>query len=178
RSYNTINRAYALYASLTPADLQRAARTYFVDNGLVVGTLSSGALPAAVAVQPKISSFEVATTANGDGNGDGAAPTVPSISAKLMAGNGMTGPALAASNVVIQRNPLPQLRFKLLFDVGSADDPAGKEGLAVLASSMIARAGSKAMTYEQINKIMYPMAGSCGNQIAKPLSTFPGSLQH
>jgi zinc protease len=176
RSYSTINRAYALYAALTPADLRRAARAYFVDNGLVVGTLSSSALPAAVAVQPKISSFEVTSTASADGNGDGATPKVPTISAKLMAGVGMAGPALAESNVIIQRNPLPQLRFKLLFDAGSADDPAGKEGLAVLASSMIARAGSKAMTYEQINKIMYPMAGSFGNQVDKELTTFTGSV--
>jgi zinc protease len=176
RAYSTINRAYALYASLTPADLQRAARTYFVDNGMVVGTLSSSPLPAAVAVQPKISSFEVAATGPVNGTTSGAAPTVPSISSKLMAGDGMAGSALAASNVVIQRNPLPQLRFKLLFDVGSADDPAGKEGLSVLASSMIARAGSKAMTYEQINKALYPMAGSFGNQVDKELTTFTGSV--
>ena len=60
RSYNTINRAYALYDALTPADLQRAARTYFVDNGLIVGTLSSAELPAEIATQPAIASFEPA----------------------------------------------------------------------------------------------------------------------
>jgi zinc protease len=177
RSYGTINRAYALYAALTPADLQRAARSYFVDNGLVVGTLSSSPLPEAVAIQPKISSFDAAATTVSTGATSDAAPAkIPTISATLMAGNGMTGPAVAESNLIIQRNPLPQLRFKLLFDVGSADDPPGKEGLAVLASSMIARAGSKAMTYEQINKALYPMAGSFGNQVDKELTTFTGSI--
>jgi len=178
RSYNTLNRAYALYAGLTPADLQRAARTYFVDNGLVVGTLSSGPLPTAIAVQPKIASFEAAAVATTNGSENGASPAsaTPSISASRTAGNGATGTAVAASNLVIQRNPLPQLRFKLVFNTGSASDPAGKEGLAVLASSMIARAGSKAMTLEQINKEFYPMAGSLGNQVDKELTTFTGSI--
>jgi zinc protease len=175
RSYNTINKAYALYSALTPADLQRAARTYFVDNGLVVATLSSAPLPPEVAVQPKIASFETANV-SAAGAPPAAAPVIPSISAKLMAGNGTTGPAVPQSNLIIQRNPLPQLRFKLLFDVGSADDPAGKEGLAVLASSMITRAGSKAMTLEQINKALYPMAGSFGNQVDKEMTTFTGSI--
>ena len=177
RSYNTINRAYDLYAALTPADLQRAARTYFVDNGLVVGTLSSGALPAEVATQPAIGSFE----------GAAVTPVVPVAAmpadgnsavshAAMMAGRGMTGMAVPASNLILQKNPLPQLRFKLLFNVGSANDPAGKEGLAVLASSMIARAGSRMMTLEQINKALYPMAGSFGNQVDKELTTFTGSI--
>ena len=177
RSYNTLNRAYALYSALTPADLQRAARTYFVDNGLVVGTLSSGPLPAAIAVQPKISSFETAALAATNGSaGASHAPATPGISANLMAGNGAGGTAVPASNLVIQRNPLPQLRFKLVFNTGSANDPAGKEGLAVLASSMITRAGSKTMTLEQINKALYPMAGAFGNQVDKEMTTFTGSI--
>jgi zinc protease len=175
RSYNTINNAYRLYAALTPADLQRAARTYFVDDGLVVGTLSSGPLPAEIATQPKIATFETSAVATTNGSTT-TTPTVPSISARLMAADGAAGNAVAASNLIIQRNPLPQLRYKLLFNVGSADDPAGKEGLAVLASSMIARAGSKEMTYEQISKALYPIAGSFGNQVDKEMTTFTGSI--
>jgi zinc protease len=102
-------------------------------------------------------------------NGATTANAAPTISTKLMSGNGASGTAVAASNLVIQRNPLPQLRYKLVFNTGSAKDPAGKEGLAVLASSMIARAGSKDMTFEQINKALYPMAGSFGNQVDKEL---------
>ena len=176
RSYNTINNAYRLYSSLTPADLQRAAKTYFVDNGLVVGTLSSGPLPEAIAVQPKISTFETSSVTSTDGSSAAAAATVPPLSSRLMTSDGAAANAVAASNLIIQRNPLPQLRFKMLFNVGSADDPAGKEGLAVLASSMIARAGSKEMTYEQINKALYPMAGSFGNQVDKEMTTFTGSI--
>ena len=174
RSYNTINRAYALYDALTPADLQRAARTYFVDNGLIVGTLSSVDLPAAVATQPAIASFEVPAEPAAVLSGrtmDG--KPVPSNALPRLVPNGT---AVPATNLILQKNPLPQLRFKLLFNVGSANDPAGKEGLAVLASSMIARAGSRGMTLEQINMALYLMAGSFGNQVDKEMTTFTGSI--
>jgi zinc protease len=176
RSYNTLNRAYALYDALTPADLERAARTYFVDNGLIVGTLSSADLPAAVATQPAIASFESAGAAAAAPSTTASTPAPAMNHAAMMAGRAMTGMAVPASNLILQKTPLPQLRFKLLFNVGSANDPAGKEGLAVLASSMIARAGSHAMTLEQINKALYPMAGSFGNQVDKEMTTFTGSI--
>jgi zinc protease len=173
RSYNTLNRAYALYDALTPADLLRAARTYFVDNGLIVGTLSSGDLPAAAATQPAIASFETAAApASADVSSAVDTVKVPFTTTRLIP----SGMAVPASNLTLQKNPLPQLRFKLLFNVGSADDPVGKEGLAVLASSMIARAGSEYMTLEQINKTLYPMAGSFGNQVDKEMTTFTGSI--
>lgn len=45
RTPESINRLYALYAQLTPADIQRFARTYFVENGRTIVTLT-GAAPA------------------------------------------------------------------------------------------------------------------------------------
>jgi zinc protease len=54
RSYNTINRYYRLIDSLTPADLQAAARKYLVDDGMVVTTLSHDALPAGIDTLPKL----------------------------------------------------------------------------------------------------------------------------
>src|SRR5690606_25273636 len=41
------------------------------------------------------------------------------------------------------------VRFKLMFNVGSAHDPAGKEGLAALAASMVTEAGSKEMPIDE-----------------------------
>ena len=60
---------------------------------------------------------------------------------------------------MLQKSPSPQLNFKLLFGVGSAHDPAGKEGLAALTAAMMASAGSRAMTIDQIDAALYPMAG-------------------
>ncbi|UGQ48640.1 M16 family metallopeptidase [Massilia endophytica] len=58
RSYGTLNRYIALMDTLTPADLQAAARKYLTDERMVVTTLSHAALPAAIGELPKLASFE------------------------------------------------------------------------------------------------------------------------
>jgi len=77
---------------------------------------------------------------------------------------------------VLQKSVLPQLNIKLLFTVGSAHDPAGKEGLAALTAAMIAKAGSRAMTIEQIDTVLYPMAGSFTGRADKEMTTFTASV--
>lgn len=54
RSYGTLNRYYRVVDSLTPADLQAAARKYLVDEAMVVTTLSHEALPADIKTLPKL----------------------------------------------------------------------------------------------------------------------------
>jgi zinc protease len=58
RSYGTINEYYRLVDSLTPADLLAAAKKYLTDDNMVVTTLSKEDMPAAMAVLPKLASFE------------------------------------------------------------------------------------------------------------------------
>ena len=57
RSYGTLNRYFRLVDSLTPADLQAAARKYLVDAGMVITTLSHEPLPAAVGALPQPAAF-------------------------------------------------------------------------------------------------------------------------
>ncbi len=45
RSYDTLNNVFRVYESLTPEDLDAAARKYFVDESLVVTTLAQEQLP-------------------------------------------------------------------------------------------------------------------------------------
>ena len=59
---------------------------------------------------------------------------------------------------------------------GSAHDPAGKEGLAALTAAMIADAGSRAMTIDQIDAVLYPMAGSFAGRADKEMTTFTGII--
>jgi len=184
RSYNTINRAYALYEALTPSDLQRTARKYFVDNEMIVTTLSSAALPAAISALPRIASFDVVASAPAKSPAKAIKPPArPTDVAPWMVSGGIAGdgaPAASAaipiSNVIVQKTPLPQLRFKVLFNAGSASDPAGKEGLAALSAAMITRAGSRLISLEDINTALYPIAGTFGNQVDKEMTTFTGSI--
>lgn len=57
RSYGTLNRYYRLVDSLTPADLQAAARKYLVDDSMVVTTLAHDALPAGIDALPKLATL-------------------------------------------------------------------------------------------------------------------------
>jgi len=145
RSYGTLNRYYHVVDSLSPADLQAAARKYLVDESMVVTTLSNAALPAGIEALPKIADF------------------VPK------AGD-------AKFDVLVQKSVLPQVRFKLLFDAGSSQDPAGKEGLAALTAAMVARAGSGERKYDEVTKALFPIAGAFGEQTDKEMTTFTGTI--
>ena len=147
RSYQTLNRLYRVYASLTPEDLQAVAKTYFTDANLVLATLSSSPMPEAMATLPTLATF------------------LPK-----------TAPGATDLNFLVQKTVLPQLNVKLLFTVGSAYDPKGKEGLSALASAMIAEAGSRDLRIDEINRALYPMAGSFNDQVDKEMTTFTGSI--
>jgi zinc protease len=115
---------------------------------MVVTTLSKDPMPETMAAQPPLS-----------GMASAASPA-----------------AAAAVRTLAQPSALPQLDFKLLFTVGSAHDPAGKEGLAALAASMIAEAGSRAMRIDEIKKALFPMAGGFDAQVDKEMTTFTGGI--
>lgn len=145
RSYATLNNYFRVVDSLTPADLQAAARKYLVDDAMVVTTLSNAPLDEAIGKLPKLADF------------------VPPA-----------GPA--RFDVLVQRSRVPQVRFKLLFEAGSAHDPAGKEGLAALTAAMVASAGSSERRIDEVTKALFPMAGSFSEQIDKEMTTFTGSI--
>jgi zinc protease len=159
-----------LYDALTPADLRRAAQTYFTDNGMIVATVSNTALPPAISTIPKLSSFAATPTTT--------APAAASAEAKIPNALPASGSpdAVAMSNVIVRKTPLPQILMKLNFSAGSANDPAGKEGLAALSAAMITGAGSRTMTLEQIRKTLYPVAGAFGSSVDKEMTTFTGSI--
>ena len=54
----------------------------------------------------------------------------------------------------------PTVSFRILFNVGSMHDPAGKEGLAALTASMLTQGSTQAHSYEQVLELLYPMAAS------------------
>jgi len=149
RSFDTINAYFRLVESLEPEDLLAAAQKYLTDSRMVITTLSQQPMPEAVRKAPSLASF---------------------------ATEGSTSAANANLNFIIQKTPLPQLNMKLLFDVGSAYDPKGKEGLAALSASMVTEAGSRSMRYDEITKALFPVAGSFNEQVDKEMTTFTGII--
>src|SRR5262245_24118071 len=164
RSYETVNALYRTLDSVTADDLQNAARKYFSDTRLIVTTLSHAPLAAGIERSPALASFDVPAAAASESRAVPAAPasTLPA-----------SGPSIP---IVLQRSVQPQLVVNLLFSVGSAHDPAGKEGLAALTASMLSNAGSRSMTIEQIDAAMYPTAGSFDARTDKEMTSFIGSI--
>ncbi|MDT7543638.1 MAG: zinc protease [Acidobacteriota bacterium] len=95
--------------------------------------------------------------------------------AKTSATTRKTTNAMGAGNEVLLPSSSPLVTFRLLFMTGSADDPAGKEGLANLTAQMIAGGGSRSMSYDQITEAFYPLATSFGAQVDKEMTVFIGT---
>ena len=85
------------------------------------------------------------------------------------------GKAPSSMASVLLPTSSPLVSFRLLFNVGSASDPKGKEGVAALTASMISDGGSRSMSYDQIVQAMYPMATSFVSQVDKEMTVFVGT---
>ena len=149
RDPETINRIYRLYDQVTPAAVREIARKYFVDQGMIVVSLSHGDLPQTDAPLGSVDQFTAAMSQE-----------APEIETLLM------------------RSESPILNFRILFNAGAAHDPKDKPGLANLTAAMIADAGSQSMAYDEIQEAMFPMAASFSQQVDKEITVFVGRTHH
>jgi zinc protease len=69
----------------------------------------------------------------------------------------------------------PIVNVRIVFRTGAAMDPPDKPGLANLTAAMLARGGTKDLTYKQIVDQMFPMAVSVNDQVDQEMTTFSGS---
>jgi len=81
---------------------------------------------------------------------------------------------LSSELLPLEGNPL--VGFRILLKVGSAHDPAGKEGLCQLTFSMLANGGSQSLTFKEISKKLYPMAARVRLRVDKEMSVFTGQV--
>ena len=146
RSYETLNSLFRVYDSLTAEDLQAAARRYLTDEAMVQTTLAHGELGTSATTAPRLAELEARFSRQEGGS----------------------------LRFLVQQTESSLLRLKLLFGVGSAHDPAGKEGLARLAAGMIADAGSERMRIDEINRALFPLAAGFGEQVDREMTVFTG----
>ena len=76
---------------------------------------------------------------------------------------------------VLEPNRSPLVSFRLLFLTGAADDPKGQEGVAALTAALLAKGGSRQLSYDQIVEQMYPLATSFDAQTDKEMTVFTGT---
>ena len=70
----------------------------------------------------------------------------------------------------------PLVAIRLLFRVGSIDDPAGKEGLADLTSLMVAEASTAKRPYSQLLEDLYPLAAEIQSHTDREVTVFSGTV--
>ena len=65
------------------------------------------------------------------------------------------------------------VHFRVVFTTGSAE--AAKPGLANLTAAMIARGGTKKLTYRQVTDALFPLASTVNVQVDQEMTTFSAS---
>jgi zinc protease len=162
-----VNNFYRTRESLAPGDLQAAAEKYFTDPRLIVATLSKDPLPAAIEKAPPLKPFPAPP---------GSVPEVRAVPVSIAHSSPAPAEGARGLPIVLQSSPSPLVNVKLLFGVGSAHDPTGKEGLSALTAAMVTRGGSKALTIDQIDAALYPMAGTFAARTDKEMTSITGVI--
>ncbi|GMM83408.1 M16 family metallopeptidase [Pseudoalteromonas sp. MTN2-4] len=148
RDPEVINQLYASADAITAEDIRDIANKYFVDNGRTTVTMS--ALETVSGFDKEVSVSALAKQAS--------------------------QPVERHFKVLDKTNSSPLVDVNLLFYTGAAADPAGKKGVAALTAAMIARGGSQTKSYKEIQKALYPIAGSFGYQLDKEMISLRGRV--
>lgn len=85
-----------------------------------------------------------------------------------------TQPTSTSSPVVLRVPGDPLVSLMVWFDVGSQDDPAGKEGLAYVTGQLLEQGATTKNRYEAILEKLYPIASSYGVRVDKEMTTLSG----
>ncbi len=70
----------------------------------------------------------------------------------------------------------PLVSFRILLNVGSANDPVDKEGLCQLTLSILASGGTQDISFKEISKRFFPMAAYVNLNLDKEMSVFTGQI--
>ena len=68
----------------------------------------------------------------------------------------------------------PTVTFKVWFQVGSQNDPSGKEGLAHLTGELLSEGSTEKRSYEEILERLYPLASSYGIRVDREMTVLSG----
>ena len=78
--------------------------------------------------------------------------------------------------VVVESPGNPLISFRFMFHTGSANDPAGKEGLNALTAMMISDGGTRDLSLVQVIEKLYPMAAGVAAQTDREVTTLVGRV--
>lgn len=81
-----------------------------------------------------------------------------------------------SKHVLMQVESDPTISFNIWFNVGSVNDPDGKEGIAYLTAQLMVDGATQNNSYEQILEKLDPIAGSYSTKVDKEMTTFKGRI--
>jgi len=171
RTPETINDAYATYDSLTAADVRHYANTYFVDDSRVTFTLSSDESMPAIDGMTSIDEL-VAAAGMAEAN---AAVAEAADEVELLVPD-TADDAVPVSFIAKPSASSPLVDVAFLVHAGAGFDPGGKKGLATLTAAMLTDGGSEALSIEEINEAMYPIASGFNAQVDKEMTRLSGQV--
>jgi zinc protease len=84
---------------------------------------------------------------------------------------------LAPLTVVLQPvKDKPIVAIRIVFHAGAIDDPAGKEGLTALTTSVLSEGGTVELSSSQLLEALYPMAAALDGHSDKEFTVFEGRV--
>ncbi len=76
--------------------------------------------------------------------------------------------------VLLQVESDPTIAFSVWFDVGSQNDPVGKEGLALITATLLSEGATTENSYQEILEKLYPIASGYGVSVDRQMTTIRG----
>jgi len=123
-----------------------------------------------------LSSLPIAASAAAAGNPPSAAPAKAAAKAATKPTTKTPSKVAGIRTVFLPSPASPLCAIRLFFQVGSIDDPKGKEGLAALTAEMVGSGGSKSRTYAELLDALYPLAANIRSYGDKESVVFEGTV--
>lgn len=78
--------------------------------------------------------------------------------------------------MVVQRDSSPIVTLRVAFEAGSAADGEGREGLTNLTARLMAEGGAGELSYAELARRLYPIAGSIDVHVGRDETVFVGQV--
>jgi zinc protease len=171
-----IDEMYATLAGITPEDVRKAADTFLLREHCTVAILHSKDHPVADATDAG-TAREASASKNAKAHVTPAAATTATASSASAAAkpSSMRG-TVSQAPVLLERPNDQTVAFKIWFQVGSQDDPPGKEGLAALTAAMISEGGTTKLAYDQILEKLFPIAATYHASADREMTVVSGEV--
>ena len=158
-----VDRLFAASDRVTPADIMHAAGKYFVPERRTTIVLK-GEEAAAKQEGRKRPAKAGRQTPSVRLAASPARRSSPESEKTLPSSSPATEHSFPAPPVLLPVAGDPTISFRVWFQVGSQDDPRGKEGLAAITARMIGEGSTRANDYETILDRLFPLAAGYAAQ--------------